>query len=465
MHASLSTPAQWAQAEFAPAQLGDRRRTARLVNIATALARHPGGTLPQAFPNWAQLKAAYRFFHQPKTTPARILAPHTARTLAACQEPGEYLLIEDTTDLDYTGHPATAGLGRIGDGRGRGLRLHSTLAVRVQAWDLEQRPEGVVIGLLGQQTICPPRPPPGQSRRQRLSRPRQSQRWAATFDTTGGPPAGSQWIYVADRESDFHEPLTCCARHGVDFIIRSYQNRRLADGTGHLDQALARAPVLGPATLELRARPGQPARTVRLEVRATTVTLSGPWRPGGWTGDFTVNLVEAREVDAPAGTTPLQWRLLTSLPCARWVEARRVLGRYAARWLVEEYHKALKTGAGAEQSQMTEAWRVETLVAVLAIVAVRLLSTKLLASARPDEAVAPETLGPEALAILAGHYGEPSGGWTHRSLLVAVARLGGFPARRGDGLPGWQTIWRGWQRLLWMGQGLATLQPGGKTCG
>jgi hypothetical protein len=304
MHSCLSTPAQWAQLEFAPARLGDRRRTARLVNLATALARQPGGTLPQTFPNWAELKAAYRFFHQPRNGPDQILAPHLARTLAACQEPGEYLLLEDTTDLDDSGHRATEGLGRIGNGRGRGLRLHTTLAVRVETWDLEQQPEGVLLGLLGQQTLCPSRPPPGETRRQRLRRPRQSQRWAATFDATGGPPPGRQWIYVADRESEFHEPLARCARHGVDFIIRSDQDRRLADGTGHLEQALARAPVLGQTTVELRARPGQPARTVRLEVRATAVTLAGPWRPGGWTGDCTMNLLEAREVDAPPGALP-----------------------------------------------------------------------------------------------------------------------------------------------------------------
>ena len=100
---------------------------------------------------------------------------------------------------------------------------------------------------------------------------------------------------------------------------------------------------------------------------------------------------------------------------------------------------------GAEQSQMTEAWRVETLVAVLALVAVRLLSTKLLASARPDEAVAPETLGPEALAILAGHYGEPSGGWTHRSLLVAVARLAAALVD-GPGISNPST----WRKNLWV---------------
>jgi len=465
MHPSLSTPAQWAQAEFASAPLGDRRRTARLVNIASHLAANPGGTLPAAFPGWHELKAAYRFFSQPRNGPEQILTPHHQRTLSACQEPGEFLLIEDTTDLDYTAHPATEGLGRIGDGRGRGLRLHTTLAVRVQAWDLEQQPEGLIVGLLSQQCTSPRPAPEEETRAQRLARPRQSQRWASVFDSTGGPPAKSQWIYIADREADFYEPLCHCARHGVDFIIRSYQDRRLADGTEHLDSRLARATVLGQLTLTLRARPGQSARKARVQVRAVTVTLSGPWRPGGRQTDFTVQALEVSEVATPEGITPLHWRLLTSLPCRSWAQVQRIIGRYAARWLVEEYHKAIKSGAGVEHSQMEQAHRLESLVAVLAVVAVRLLQSKLLAIARPDEAVSADALGPEALALLAGRYGKPAGGWTHRTVLVALARLGGFPARRGDGLPGWQTIWRGWHRLLWMSQGLATLQRRGKTCG
>jgi hypothetical protein len=61
-------PAQWAQMEFALAQLGDQRRTQRLVKIATGLAQSPGGTLPQAMPQWDELKAAYRFFSQPKNS-------------------------------------------------------------------------------------------------------------------------------------------------------------------------------------------------------------------------------------------------------------------------------------------------------------------------------------------------------------------------------------------------------------
>ena len=70
-----------------------------------------------------------------------------------------------------------------------------------------------------------------------------------------------------------------------------------------------------------------------------------------------------------------------------------------------------------------------------------------------------------ALAILAGMFGQPKGGWTHGSALVAVARVGGFLARRHDGSPGWQTIWRGWQRLMWMCDGVEALNLTKKRCG
>src|SRR6267154_4790379 len=101
MSTTLHSPDQWAQLEFGLASLGDRRRTQRLVTIATHLALSPGGTLPQAFPHWAELKAAYRFFGQRGVTFEQVIAPHLARIRQFCRQPGEYLLIEDTTLLDY----------------------------------------------------------------------------------------------------------------------------------------------------------------------------------------------------------------------------------------------------------------------------------------------------------------------------------------------------------------------------
>ena len=98
---------------------------------------------------------------------------------------------------------------------------------------------------------------------------------------------------------------------------------------------------------------------------------------------------------------------------------------------------------------------------MLAVVSLRLLDAMLLARARPDEPVTSQQLGPEALAVLTATFGKPEGGrrWTHRTSLRAIARLGGFLARTGDGEPGWQTIWRGWQRLLAMVEGYSLAEP------
>jgi hypothetical protein len=458
MSNTLLMPAQWAESEFASAKLGDRRRTRRLVKIATHLVQKPGGTLPQAFPVWKELKAAYRFFNQPEVTFQAIQEPHWQATRAACQAPGEYLLIEDTTQLDYTDHPATEDLGPIGDGRGRGLLLHTTLAVRVEGWDGEDRPQAIALGLLGQQCWNRWR---GRRRHetrcQLLSRARESQRWAAVLEQ-GGPPAGSTWIYLTDQEGDFYEPIQRCQRWSTDFIIRAFHDRVLSQSQGRLKAEVAQAEVCGHLTVELRARAGRTARTARVEVRTCRLSLNGPWRPGGKQPDFEVNVVAAREVGAPEGVEPLHWLLLTSLPCSTWTQVRRVVRRYAVRWCVEEYHKALKSGAGAEDSQMERAYRIESLVAVLGIVAVRLLNTKWLARTRPHEPVDPEMFGPELLTLLAAQFGQPKEGWTHATTLVSVARMGGFLARRCDGQPGWQTIWRGWNRLMWMYHGLETLK-------
>jgi hypothetical protein len=455
---TLLAPSQWAQNEFGFAPLGDRRRQVRLVKIATQLAAAPGGTLPHAFPDWAELKAAYRFFGQKGVTFEGILAPHTERTRQAVRAPGEYLLIEDTTLLDFSRHRATTDLGVIGNGGGRGFALHTTLAVRVEAWTLEQRPEGTLVGLLCQQCRTPQPAPKGEPRRERLQRARGSQVWAATLVRAGRPPQGAQWIYVADRESDFYEPLHTCRAQGIDFVIRAGVDRRLAQAGGHLHERLAQTPWLEEAEVELRARPGHPARTARVQRRSVRVDLDGPWRPGGWQEPLRdIGVVEVREVDPPAGVEPLHWILLTSLECQTPAQVRRIIGRYSARWWIEEYHKALKTGAGVEESQLEQARRLQALLAVLAVVAVRLLSTKLLARSRPESFEAAESFGPEMLALLEGKLGPPAeGGWTNAKLLVAVARLGGFIGRKSDGMPGWQTIWRGWQRLMWMLEG-ATL--------
>jgi hypothetical protein len=466
MTATLRTPAQWAQWQFASAKLGDRRRTQRLVTMATRLAQKPTGTLPQAFAQWKDLKAAYRLVNHVEFGPDEIQQPHRQHSLQACREAGEYLLIEDTTELDYSSHPRTEQLGFIGNGRGRGILLHSTLAVRVEGWESNEEAQGVAVGLLGQSSWI--RPQKGlryQNWRHRMSRRRESDRWARVLDQLGPPAPGCRWIYLADRESDFYEPLQRCLRHGADFIIRGYQDHQLAGEDGSLFAALENSAVQGTSRVKLRGRKGEPAREARVSLRSCRVKLKAPWRPQGVQEDVEVNVVEVRELAPPCGVEPLHWILLTSLPCAGLAELKQIVARYAMRWWIEQYHKALKSGAGIEESQLEKGFRIENLLAVLAVVAVRLVNTQWLARNRPDEPVEPESFGATALKILSALDEAPKGGWTNRSVLIAVARLGGFLARKHDGMPGWQTIWRGWSQLMCMCQGVEILNERAKRCG
>jgi hypothetical protein len=463
---SLMLPAQWAQAEFGSVALGDRRCTNRLVKMATALAQRPTGTLPQAFPEWKELKAVYRLLNHVEFGLDEIQQQHRQRTLERCQQPGEYLLIEDTTLLDYSHHPRTEQLGSIGDGRGRGLHLHSTLGVRVEGWNAEAEPEGVAVGLLGQ--ICWIRTGKGlrqQHWRRRMSRPRESERWAKVTASLGRPPAGCRWIYIADRESDFYEPIQRCESNEQDFIIRGYHDHKLAGTEGNLFAQLDQAAVQGVSRVKLRGRNGEPAREATVSLRHCRVKLKGPSRPWGVQEEVEVNVVEARELAPPPGAEPLHWILLTSLPCQRLEQLKRIVARYALRWWIEQYHKALKSGAGIEESQLEKEFRIENLLAVLAVVAVRLVNTQWLARNRPDEPVEAESFGTTALKILSVKFETPKGGWTNRSVLLAVARMGGFLARKHDEMPGWQTIWRGWSRLLCMCEGVETLNEKSKRCG
>jgi hypothetical protein len=317
----LRSAALWAAQEMGRVQLGDRRRTRRLVRVTTTLAQNPNGTLPTTFTDWRDLRAAYRLFAERDVTHDAIAAPHFGRVAQACQVPGKYLLVEDTTTLSFNTHAATADLGPVNDQGGKGFLVHNTLALRVAGWDCDQVPTVTVLGLAGQH--CWSRPKVALKRKQkakagRLGRQRESARWAASLQAWPPAPARVQWIYVADRESDIYEVFERCAARGADWVIRAAQARALLAEDRSVFAAVAQAPVRGDLSVELRARPGQPARTMRMALRAGTVTLRGPWRPGGQLAPRTLQVVEVREVAPPAGTQPMVWVLLTSLPSAPW---------------------------------------------------------------------------------------------------------------------------------------------------
>jgi hypothetical protein len=444
--------AAWARSQFAGAELGDRRRTARLITLATQIASDPSASLPDQTESWADLKAAYRFVDNPAVTFDAIATPHWTATRAAT--PPRALLLDDTTEIDFGAARQVRGLGPVGSGTGRGFLVHSALMV---AADTE-----AIVGLAGQILFHRQPAPKGESRAQRRQRDRESEVWRQLIERVGPPPAGVQWVHVMDRGSDDFEVYCRALRQRVDWVGRVKSlNRRVRDDAGQerpLRDVLAAQPASGGYTLALRARPGMAARRAKLLVSYAPVTLLVPRQPAASLKGLAPRpiglwVVWVREVDPPAGVEPIDWVLYTSLPVTGLEEALRIIGYYEKRWLIEEWHKALKTGCQVKARQLETSARLEALTGLLSVVAVRLLQLKAVARTEPDRP-ASEVVPPRYEAMLRGvRKGAGTLAWSVGRFYRELAKLGGFLGRKGDGEPGWITIWRGWEKLHLMLRG------------
>jgi hypothetical protein len=428
----------WARTQWAEAALGDRRRTARAIRVGAALAAHPDASLPAQMQTWADLKAAYRLLNAPDVTHAALSTPHWRQTRAAAAGPEPVLFIQDTTEVDYTAHAHTTGLGHIGDGRGRGVELHSCLAVRAA------EPPPAVLGLAYQQPWTRQEVHHGhETRTQRWARPRESAVWAQGLTAIGRPPAGATWISVSDSASDVFSFLREATGLGWHCLLRLCQDRavRHADGTPvRLRRWVQTLPVQAEQTIELRGRDGVPKRTVVLQLAWAPVQLcaprNGPERRGPPVAGWVLR----------CWGEELEWLLFTTLPIRDAATAQRYAQWYSWRWLIEDYHKALKTGCRLEARQLTTGQGLLALLGLVAVVAVRLLQLRMLSRQAPDTP-ASATVPPEVVAVLAGSLHVPPETLTVGQFWRGVARLGGFIGRASDGDPGWQTLWAGWHRL------------------
>lgn len=257
MHSEVLDVRQWAESEFHGAELGDVRRTRRLVRLAEKIALVPGRSLPEAAGGWADLKAAYRLMDSDSVSFEQVIAPHWRRTRAACLAGGEFLIVEDTTAVSFNGREAAEGLGPLGEGGGTGLWLHSALALRIERWTAGGEPEVTVEGLLGQKPWARPAQSVSDEKWQRIWRARESERWAEVLDQVGRPGERCRWTYIADRESDIFRVFAFCRMRNVDWIVRAGRHdlapdaapgargRALARDRGASGDAVGRSPMLG----------------------------------------------------------------------------------------------------------------------------------------------------------------------------------------------------------------------------
>ena len=458
-------PSDWAQKHFGEVDLSDPRRNQRAVTIATAMATNPAQSIPQMFLNSYDAKAAYNLFQHPEATPDNLQQAHREVVLEQLHQAGSYLLIEDTSEMSWSGNEPVPGLGPIGNGAAglQGFHLHSVLAVR---WRGEAaatdrwpgRPAVVVLGLPVQHYhIREARPAgePANNSKVAKRRARESQWWQQAGEEIGPAPEDEQikWTRVCDRGADIYELLVSCTELNHRFVIRAAQDRCLTDEegravTGKLFATVQSQEALGKFELDLRARPGQAARTAQLQVSAVEVWLRAPQRPGkgpGYLPPVRCQAVRVWEASPPPGVVALEWILLTDWPVTNYAAALAVALAYATRWLIEEFHKALKTGTKAEDLQLETAERLFAAIAIKSVVALRLLDLRERLRLTPDAPAAEAGLSELELTVMGQVLNRRFE--TVRDVALAIGRLGGHMNRKRDGLPGWLTLLRGMTKL------------------
>jgi transposase-like protein/transposase Tn5 family protein len=464
-------PQPWAEQQFAAVQVSDVRRAKRVRKIAAAMATNPGQSIPQQCPTPYDVKATYTFLRHAEATPDNLQAGHREVVKEELQRPGAYLLLEDTTDLGWSGKQPIEGLGPVGNGLEgqQGFQLHTVLAV---GWPSAagrgeggQRPAVEVVGVCDQQYHARGLQPVGARRTSLLNRhkrERESQVWERAGERVGRAPAspGVRWVRVCDRGADIYEHLQTCRELGHGFVVRAAQDRALVDATtgqkvDRLFPAARAVTALGEVELELRSRRPQPARRARLRVGTSPVCLGAPQRPGHPQGSqppIACTVVRVWEVEAPASVEPLEGVLLYDAAVDTFPQALECMLQYAARWIIEEYHKALKSGLGAERLQLETAAGLMAAIAIMSIVALRLLDLRERVRLHPEAPAEEAGLGPLELQVLQLQARIVL--HTVQDVALAIGRLGGHLNRRGDGMPGWQTLWRGMTTLRTLVEGV-----------
>lgn len=428
---------------------------------------HAGQSIPKSCGRWADIIAAYRLLSNGAVDPHEIQCPHRELTRRACAGRGVVLAASDITDLDYTDHPRTSGLGKLGDGRQRGLQQHTVLALD---------PEGGMLGILDQRWYTRPESPEGETRRERQRRWCEPDVWSDAVRTIGTPPEGCRLIHVADRGADNFAMIRACIESGAGFLIRAMHDRLADGGPERLWEFMAGRPVLDRMEVQVSAhrtgmkRDRRVARTATVTLRSGTVEIPPPVNDARQEGkpSCTVRVVYVREEAAPAGEgiEPVEWMLLTSEAAATGEDARRLTGWYSRRWSIEEFHRVEKEGCRLEASQLDDAEDLKRLAAITGVVAVRLLQLRDMASAahagREDPAALRALVSARWIAIVAALAHVEAEQLTAQQFWTTIARQGGWIGRKSDPRPGWKCIWRGWYDVALMVRGAMLAKPGRK---
>ena len=441
-------------AEMAGIDLGDKRLNRRSVRVLETLAAQPQASINAACPAWSETIAAYRLFDHADVSPEKILAPHQAATRERIREQPVVLMVQDTTELDFTAHPPCDA--RCLDKSDRwGCYDHTSLAVT---------PEQICLGVVGQELFD--RSPESLGKTQeRAAWPieqKESYRWLQGYrlacEIARDCPQ-TRVVSVADCEADIYDIFVegQAEGHPADFLIRAKENRatperdEAAGGAVYhkVREQVQASPLRLRKTIPLSQTPKRKPREAQLELRALRVTVKPP-HARGRLPQVTYNVVLVEEVDGPHDDTDVNWLLMTTLPIDTDEQLLTVIDYYLARWLIEVYFRVLKTGCTVEQMQLETMHRVKNCLAFYKIIAWHVLYLTYLNRKCPDlpcDAVFTDGQWRPVWQIVK-KQAPPTIPPRLGDFIKLLAALGGYNNRRLERPPGPQVLWMGLRRML-----------------
>lgn len=451
----MSEARSWAEQEFGRVDLGDVRRTARLVAMAEAAALRPSGRVATVFPTDREREGAYDFLESERVSAEEIMSGVAAATVARCTEWPFVFVGVDGTCISVVDHTKERDFGRTGTDKagGRGLKVVDALAVE---------PNGAPLGWLALTYWARPVEAKGPPKNSHAARARPlAEKEARYWDETIRASCAALeernvrgWFQL-DREADSRDLLLALQECGPHWwTVRSDDDRSIeleGGGRSRLRAELAQAPASGDYTLDVAARQGRRPRAARMVVRTARVVLRLRNRKNDSITRFPVTAVWAREEGTtPEGEKPLDWLLFTSHPVESFEDATLVIYGYAQRWRIEECHRTWKSGeCDVESTQLRSFDAVRRWATILATLAVRIERLKGLSRTKPN---APATLELSkleirALKMLKFGASPPAIEPTLANVVAWLAELGGYANKYSGKPPGATVIGRGLRHL------------------
>jgi len=422
----------WVEKQWPSYLFFDLRHHKRVVNIANAMLTHPSASIPARFEVQKEIKGCYRFLNNKAVNHQMLQREHYKNVLVeVASATGRVLFIQDGSELIYNNLKWTD-LGPTADSNGNGIMFHSCLAVKFHG----DQPQ--VIGLTGQKAWIRECKKEGVNRK--AQEERESMVWQEMINEIGSVPENCKWTTVGDRGADIFSFIESLAV-GWDCVVRSKHDRKILVDKQKQDlkKYIRGLPSMGKTMYSLRARKG-PSREVTLNLSWAEVDVLPP------DAQKEKKPIRGCYVRAWCDEDPtLEWILFTlsSITCLK--EALEIVTIYKHRWLIEEYHKCLKTGCQIEEVQLRTADRLLTLFGMLGVIATQLLQLKNISRINPEEPA--EKYVDKVSLIVLGNIYNLKATITVKEYWRRVAMLVGFMGRKSDGSPGWQKIWQGWIRL------------------